>query len=168
MMGVGKSYIGLGASKILNARFLDLDHLIRQQKRKSISDIFKESGETGFRQVENQILKSIPIEADRITIIACGGGTPVFHDNLAYMKQTGTIIWLYMPIEMIVDRLRQATDDRPMLKATQHADFEKNINQMYTNRVPKYEESDFTINAVGHDDDIIAQLVALIRAQDSD
>ena len=86
-MGCGKSTIGRTLAKQLGVRFLDMDTLLEQRCGKSVAEIFTETGETGFRQSEREVLAELTSE--REAIVATGGGAPCFFDNMETMNRAG-------------------------------------------------------------------------------
>ena len=57
MMGVGKSTVGRRLAKKLSFDFIDIDKVIEEKEKSSISEIFKTKGEIYFRKIESQITK---------------------------------------------------------------------------------------------------------------
>ena len=102
-MGSGKTYVGKRLANELDIPFYDLDEYIEEKEGKKISEIFNEKGEEYFRQVERMCLRDFGIIGD--AVIACGGGTPCFFDNMEWINKTGTSIYLQTPVKIIVDRL---------------------------------------------------------------
>ena len=91
-MGSGKTTLGKALSRQLGIDFIDLDLYIEARYHKTIREIFAESGEERFRQIEKSLLHEV---ADfENVIIAAGGGTPCFFDNIDYMNAHGTCIYL--------------------------------------------------------------------------
>lgn len=75
-MGCGKSSVGIRLSYQLRRTMIDTDKWIEQRQKKTISQIFQESGEEAFRQMETECLKELIRTADR-QIISVGGGLPM-------------------------------------------------------------------------------------------
>jgi shikimate kinase len=116
MPGSGKSTLGKALADYLGIGFYDLDHYIELHAGKDINRIFSEDQESGFRYIENQCLKKLTALPEA-KVIATGGGTPCFHDNMDYMNDHGTTVFLDVQLEIIADRLSsQGTEDRPLLK----------------------------------------------------
>ena len=111
-MGCGKTYWGSRLAQHIGYVFVDLDHLIEQTIGQTIAEYFKEHGETAFRLVEKQILQqaNFPTKA----VISCGGGTPCFFDNMAWMNKNGITIYLHLPISVLADRILQSETERPL------------------------------------------------------
>jgi shikimate kinase len=116
MPGCGKSTLGKALAASLNISFYDLDHSIEEQAGKDINLIFEEDGESGFRAIERRCLVALS-EITNPKVVATGGGTPCFHDNMHYMNKMGVTVFLQVPLEIIVRRLSdQGTDERPLLR----------------------------------------------------
>jgi len=86
-MGSGKSFLGRRLANALQLPFLDLDDYLEEWSGRSIPRIFEESGEEAFRKLESEALR----DTARLpsAVIACGGGTPCFGDNMAWMNAHG-------------------------------------------------------------------------------
>src|SRR4029078_10045406 len=91
-MGSGKSYWGRQLSQKLLIPYFDLDEQIVNNEGASINEIFDKKGEEYFRLLEKDTLHIIT-ESRESMIMACGGGTPCFFNNIEYMKQAGTTVW---------------------------------------------------------------------------
>ena len=114
MMGSGKSTTGEQLAKLLGWPFIDLDLRIEDQQRCSIAQIFSEKGEKGFRLLEREALQSVLALASP-AVIACGGGTPCFFDNMENMKNSGWVVYLQTPVEVLKKRLVSGDPERPLL-----------------------------------------------------
>ena len=79
--------MGLALSRRLGWAFEDLDHRIETQERRSIEQIFQQSGESGFRQIEHEALRSLIQELGDLgglpKIVAMGGGAYAQANNAA-------------------------------------------------------------------------------------
>ena len=113
-MASGKSTFGKELAKDKGLPFLDLDECVESREGRSISEIFAKEGEEYFRKREREILHEICNEADEF-VLATGGGTPCFFDNMDYMNQAGTTVFLNTLPLVIVDRLKRQRADRPLL-----------------------------------------------------
>lgn len=91
-MGAGKTTVGKALAKELGVMFYDLDWYIESRMRKTVKQIFDEVGEEGFRQIEHNMLHEVA-EFENV-VVSCGGGTPCFFDNMEYMNQSGSTIYL--------------------------------------------------------------------------
>lgn len=123
-MGSGKSTIGPILANSLGFEFTDIDKLIEARAGKSISDIFSEQGERGFRTLEREALEEISGSSDRV--IALGGGTIANEENFGLIHANGIVIYLQLPSEEVLRRMKHKTD-RPILKDTQGNRLEEGI-----------------------------------------
>lgn len=115
-MGSGKSTIGPILANTLGYGFLDIDKVIEGTTSKRIVDIFAESGEQAFRQIERNTLKEICIRDH--CVVSLGGGTIANEENFRLIRESGVIIYLQLSPEEILKRVHFKTD-RPMLKDVQ-------------------------------------------------
>jgi shikimate kinase len=113
-MGSGKSTFGQQLAERLNYRFLDMDDMIEVSTGYHIIDFFAKYGEKAFREKEREILQACFGMHD--AVIAAGGGTPCYYDNLAQMNSEGLTIFLDTKLETILERLSGKTLHRPLLK----------------------------------------------------
>ncbi|HAP02831.1 MAG TPA: shikimate kinase [Lachnospiraceae bacterium] len=114
-MGTGKTTTGRKLSKLTGKKLLDTDELIVEQEGRSISQIFAEDGEAGFREIETGVFKKLSTE-EKEYIISCGGGAPLRETNVSYMKKNGVVIRLTATAETVYERVKNNTS-RPLLKS---------------------------------------------------
>lgn len=143
-MGAGKSYIGKRLAKRLNYTFCDLDDLIEQQNNASINEIFTNQGEKSFRQLERTALQSTARMHD--TIIACGGGTPCFFDNIKVINQLGKSIFIDVSPQQIVKNLKGETDKRPLVNTLSVEKLLPFVQQKLQQRLPYYRQASYIFN----------------------
>lgn len=91
-MGAGKTTLGKALSQSLGLAFYDLDWYIESRMHRTVKQIFDERGEEGFRQIEHNMLHEVA-EFENV-VIACGGGTPCFFDNMEYLNGQGETVYL--------------------------------------------------------------------------
>lgn len=115
MPSSGKSTLGRNLAKELDYDFMDLDRKIEVSEGKKINEIFRLEGEEYFRKKESEQLKKIPVDSK--LVIALGGGTPCFFDNMDYIKEHGISIFLDVSPEKLEERMRTSRrNNRPMFK----------------------------------------------------
>lgn len=137
-MGAGKTTLGHAAADALGYTFLDLDDLIEKREAKSIRDIFEEKGEAYFRQLESNLLKSLIFLPPAQYIVATGGGTPCFQDNMTWMKRHGKVIYLNPSVEELSERLYREMEKRPILKGVKKPDLQHFISNLLQTRKDFY------------------------------
>lgn len=112
-MGSGKSTIGKQLASKLRYEFIDLDKLIESDYHSTIPEIFATKGEGEFRAMEHNTLKKV-IQKNNV-VIACGGGTPCYYDNMELMSRNGITIYIKMSADTLISRLSNSPHDRPLL-----------------------------------------------------
>lgn len=145
-MGSGKSTIGKKLAKTLNYNFLDLDQIIEQQTSQSIANLFETKGEHYFRQLENDWLKNVNVQD---TVIALGGGTPCFNDNMALINSKGHSVYVQLSVKILASRLAQAKTIRPIIEPYK-SDLERltiEVETLLTERLPYYELAHLTFES---------------------
>ncbi|HVX49764.1 MAG TPA: shikimate kinase [Chitinophagaceae bacterium] len=113
MMGSGKSYWAKKLSKKLKCGGYDLDNVVEINEEKTIAEMFEEDGEAYFREAEAKVLRWFGQK--KSFVLATGGGTPCFNDNMAWMNKNGITVWLDEPIEVLVQRLNPEKSHRPLI-----------------------------------------------------
>lgn len=136
MPGSGKSRMAKFISSVTDLSYKDLDDEIERTEGKSIKEIFKNHGETYFRNKETEILKNI-IEKDKNLIIATGGGTPCFNHNIDLINKSGLSIFLNTSLDVIVERISRKKK-RPLFK---NKDVEETVKKMFQERIKFYSKS---------------------------
>lgn len=114
-MGCGKSYWGKRLGERLQVPFYDLDDKIEQSEGRTISEIFEQEGEEYFREKEREALVLVA-ETHHSFVMATGGGTPCFLNNIDYMNRKGTTIWINCTAESLQKRLSGEREKRPLIK----------------------------------------------------
>ena len=143
-MGSGKTTIGKALSKETGMMFYDLDWYIESRMRKSVSQIFAEKGEEGFRKIEYNMLHEVAEFED--VIISCGGGTPCFFDNMDYLNQQGDVVYLKATPETLYKHLLMAKVERPLLKGKSSEELVAYITEHLNERAPFYEKARYTLD----------------------
>lgn len=146
--GSGKSTFGKSLAQALEKKFIDLDSEITQREKRSIPEIFKTEGEEQFRIKEQQNLHRV-VENSSQFLLATGGGTPCFFDNMNYMKSNGYVIFLNTNIEDIVTRVLAEKSTRPLIEKVENEDMSLNLKGLYKKRLPHYEKAHLVLD---HDD----------------
>lgn len=136
LMGSGKSYWGKLLAEQMGSSFIDLDELIVQQENKTIVELFEQKGEAWFRQKETAVLKTI--SGKQNVIIACGGGTPCFNNNMQWMNERGTTVYLASSPKDIIKRISTEQEKRPLIKNLTHTELSIFVEKQLKEREPFY------------------------------
>lgn len=143
-MGAGKTTVGKALAADLGVPFYDLDWFITTRYRKSVPEIFAESGEEGFRELERRMLHEVAEFED--IVLSCGGGTPCFFDNLEYMNSLADTVYLKAKPEVLAMHLRMGKGKRPLLEGKSPEELETFISEMLVTREPFYSKAKYTLD----------------------
>ncbi len=138
-MASGKSSLGKRLAKKLEYPFFDLDQVVEEESGKSITELFEEDGETVFRGMERAMLHRLSRHTR--AVIATGGGTPCFFDNMDYMNATGVSVYLKMSPQSLVYRLKNAQTKRPLLAGKKGEALEDYVRQTLGEREVFYQRA---------------------------
>lgn len=145
MMGAGKTYWSQKMAKWNKCVGYDLDALIEMNEEKTITEIFNEDGEEYFRKVEAKILRWF--KEKKKFIIATGGGTPCFQDNMSWMKKEGLVIWLDESVEVLVKRLCAEKDQRPLIAHLNNSQIAAYIENKLIERHSYYQQAHYRLSS---------------------
>ena len=135
-MGSGKTTLGRALSKDLSLTFIDMDQYIEGRFHRTVSQLFSERGEEGFRKLERNMLHEICEVED--VVVATGGGVPCFFDNMQYMNERGVTVWLNVPPSVIHTRLLISRSKRPLVAAMPEEELLGYIVSSLAEREPYY------------------------------
>lgn len=146
-MGSGKTTLGNALAQLCKCDFVDIDIFIESRFRKSVKTIFKEIGEDGFRRIEQSVLREVG-EFQNV-IIASGGGTPCFYDNMEYMNKTGITVYLETSVDCIFKRLTipAAKAKRPLVAEKSEEELREFISTALAARHDIYNSSQLIFNS---------------------
>ena len=140
-MGAGKTSVSAGLGRMLGREVVEMDERIAAQEGMSIPELFAQKGEPYFRACETALLKSFAQGAPRI--VSCGGGVPLREENVAAMRESGTVVLLTASPEVILERVKDS-DERPLLQGHKDVPY---IAALMEQRRPKYEAAaDITVD----------------------
>lgn len=139
-MGAGKSTIGRMLADRLHYRFVDTDRDLMREFGKSISRIFSEDGEEAFRAAEEALLEDLSCQGQ--IVVSLGGGTLSRPANAELAMDTGLVVYLKAPIEVLYERVIFSRKDRPMLNVP---DSEAVFKERFESRRTIYEGAHVTV-----------------------
>lgn len=159
-MGSGKTTFGRWIIRTHNMEFLDTDEYIENKYNKLIKDIFRDSGEETFRDMETQTIKELAQVCDNC-VISVGGGLPVREVNRSFLKELGIVVYLEASVDELVKRLSKDTS-RPLLAG---GNLREKIESLMTAREALYKDAaDVIVKTDGRRfEDMYADIVSAVN-----
>jgi shikimate kinase len=157
-MAAGKTTVGRRLSKILDLDFMDLDSEIEKVTGITISEWFRQKGESEFRKMESEVLHSLT-EAHAHAVISTGGGAPCFHGNMKFMNERGITIYLKLPPRALVSRLSDSKGSRPLIEDMNAEELTDYIEKTLATRDPFYNNAEIIADGLSVDVDGLAEKV---------
>jgi len=136
-MGAGKTTVGGALARRLETPFFDLDELVETAEKMSIKEIFATRGEPYFRKRERDILLSTRL-LER-GVIATGGGTFTFEENIQFIQTEGISVYLSAPFPLLKSRIGDRAAERPMFRD------DVATHELFSSRLRFYRMSDLKI-----------------------
>ena len=143
-MGAGKTTLGKAFARAMGLTFVDLDWYIEERFHKTVSQIFTERGEEGFRELEKRMLHEAS-DFENV-VISVGGGTPCFFDTMEYMNQVGETVFLDVDNKVLFRRLKVAKQQRPLLANKTDDELMAFIQEALEKRLPHYTKAKHVFN----------------------
>lgn len=153
MPGSGKTTLGRLLANRIAYDFIDLDELIAEREQMSIADIFSQKGEAYFREKEKEALHET-FKMSRC-VIATGGGTPCFFDNMEQINKHGLAIFINIPLSVIAGRIERQQQTRPLLPAESAEDILSQLKEIYQKRFPYYDQAEIAVSGTDLNADYI-------------
>ena len=157
MMGTGKTYWSKKLSKKLKTGGYDLDFLIESHEERTIAEIFAEDGEEYFRKTEAKVLRWFGEK--KTFVLATGGGTPCFHDNMEWMNKQGITIWIDEPIAVLAERLQPEKEHRPLIKGLSDTELDNFLSRKLAERSSFYSKSTYHLQGSEINDAAFAKII---------
>ena len=157
-MGSGKTTFGKKLATKLKLEFVDLDEQICiSNKTESINSLIELKGFDYFRKTESETLKSISIGN---SLVSTGGGTPCYFNNIDWMKQNGTVVFIQVDEGVLLSRLKNTDlDQRPLLKGLDEEGLKTFISEKLKERLPFYEQAHFVFNPVNEKIEVLVEKI---------
>lgn len=145
LMGSGKSFWARKISKWIKSGGYDLDALIEMNEEKTIAELFEEDGEEYFRKAETKLLKWF--KEKKKYVLATGGGTPCFNENIQWMKKEGIVIWLDESVEILAQRLIKEKEHRPLIAKLNEPQIVSFLQEQLVNRFSFYQQANYRLTS---------------------
>lgn len=158
MPGSGKSTTGKILAKKLALNFIDLDIFIEEKYNKKVEDIFEENGEDFFRIIERDCLDEI-LNLKNNFLLALGGGTPCFFNNMTKIKQNGFCIYLQFKSTELANRIVSNKNKRPLFKNLNEIEVLDKVKVLLRAREIFYSEAQLVINELEYDENKLVELI---------
>ena len=157
-MGSGKSKNGKRIANKLGFDFYDIDVLFETKYQLSINDFFIKYGENLFRKIETEVLLST--KDFNNSVIATGGGTACFNENMEFINKNGTSIYFELSSKSLYNRLKESKKKRPLLVDYNEDELLKRIESQLKEREAFYKQAHYTIKGENLD---VNEVVELLR-----
>lgn len=138
-MGSGKSTLGRRLKTELAWDFIDLDDYFEMRYQTTIKQYFADFGEQAFRDAEHKMLSEVTCKEK--VIIATGGGTPCYFDNVKLMNDSGLTIYIKLSVDTLVGRLSGPKQVRPLVAGKSGEELQAFISKKLAEREPFYTNS---------------------------
>jgi len=132
------------------ALFIDMDEMIESRSGKTITEIFRSQGEGMFRVTEKEVLNQL-VKSCEDLVVATGGGTACFFDNMEVMNKNGTTVYLKFSPGLLFERLRDDMHHRPLL--AEQKDLKKYIAASLAEREKFYHKAQYIIQVSSRNTD---------------
>ncbi len=142
-MATGKTVVGCELATRLSMPFCDLDQRIENETGTSVANLFANYGEQQFRQLERKLLNQVIKECQSIPmVVACGGGTGAFSENMMAMRAVGLVVELSAPIEVVLNRIAvDGASVRPLSSSVTP------LTKLLERRLPVYRQAHASVHS---------------------
>jgi len=159
-MGAGKSVVAMYLASTLKRELISTDALIVEREKRPITDIFRDSGEAYFRELEKKVVAEVNKQEN--LIIDCGGGIVLNRENIDALKKSGILIYLSATPKIIYERIRNQKH-RPLLNVPNP---QAEITELLESRKPLYNQADYKIDTSSKTVEEVAREIIKILPHD--
>lgn len=156
-MGCGKTTLAKKLSARLSYQLVDLDHEIEERVGVSVANYFSTHGEDAFREMESNTLKTVDYNEN--TVVATGGGTPCYFDNIEWMNREGLTIYIEMSPAALANRLHKGKAKRPLLNTLDAEEMIDFITSKLEERNAFYRQAALVVNGLGLTVEMLEELI---------
>ncbi len=157
-MASGKSSLGKRVARNLNIPFLDMDKAMEENTKLSIPDLFASQGERAFRKLESEFLDEMKQDETSI-LIATGGGTPCFHENIERMNTLGLTVYLKRSAKELAHRIWLSKKSRPLTDALSELELVHFVENQLAEREVYYNRSKMIVVRESQNTEELANLI---------
>lgn len=154
----GKTTVGRQLAQALGCPFYDTDQLFEEHFHTTIPLCFQRYGENAFHQLEREVLHSTGNLGP--AVIATGGGTPCYFDNMVWINSHGTAIYCDVTLSTLLLRAERSRKTRPVLAGMASEERRLFMEQQLAARLPYYRQAPIHFPADNPD---LAALLKLVR-----
>lgn len=145
-MYCGKTTFGRKLAEAKGMDYLDLDRAFEARYHYTVPMFFQRFGEAAFRTLETQMLHSTA-DLDNV-VIATGGGTPCYGDNMDFILAHGTAVYLQMPVDALVERALRSRNPRPLMHGLPEPEMRALIERQLKEREPIYLRAPLIVDGI--------------------
>lgn len=158
LMGAGKSTVGRHLAALCGRRFVDLDEEISRRAGRTVPELFAETGEPGFRELEARATREIAaVTAESPDIVVAAGGGWMANRPARAALPAATTVWLSVTPAEAARRLAPERSERPLLVGVDPA---ARLTALLHERLPAYREATYTVDTMHRAPDDVAREIA--------
>ncbi len=155
MRGSGKTAVGRILSSRLGREFVDMDDLIVERARMSITDIVQQYGWEHFRRLEEQVAGYV--SGRRNIVSAAGGGVVTRAETVQLLKKNAIMVWLQAKADSLLERIGEDSG-RPLLEVGRT--WREDIRLTLAERQPLYRAAaDYSVDTENRSPEAVAEAV---------
>lgn len=145
-MGTGKSTLGRAlAQRVPGLSFIDLDDATEAIIGCSAAEAFAAGCADDFRSAECEAVKAVCAMTN--VVVACGGGTPCFGNNMDLMLAAGTVVRLNASRQRLLRRLEEADGQRPLVAGLKGEALLQRVEELQAAREMHYSRASAVFDA---------------------
>ena len=155
-MGAGKTSVARHIAKLTGYEYIDLDIRIEEAEGVSTRQIFRQSGEGYFRQLEREHIEVLS-DLDSNVIISLGGGSVVDPVNRSEILKHSTLVYIEVPFDVCYNRVSKS--DRPIIAS-------KTVDELkvhYNSRLSSYNESNYKVDGTKSIAQVAKSIIDLLK-----
>ena len=104
-------------------------------------------------------LKKLIASEKTFTVVACGGGSPCFNNNIQLMKDAGVVIYLQADVPALMARLKHSEEVRPLLRGK--PDLAAYLNELLDKRKDVYEQAHYILQSANISLTTFAEMISV-------